>query len=150
MAPEVYPQRHVSAVYSRNSVRQWLDRLYEALNPYSYRLGSTANLNISHIPEAENGLKVVNDWIRYLIYTSDPWRHSAFMTTFLRVGTLGFTFYRTEAIDYVRRALCVNKRSPEILIRKEGKGNIMWDFVDAIHGVQQWCLPAGFSFLRWA
>ena len=85
--------------------RYWLDRLYEALNPYFYVYGCRANLQLSLIPGAERALVVVKDWVRHMIYTNDPYKYSiTFLTTFLRSAILSFNHDGKEAFDYIIQA----------------------------------------------
>lgn len=131
------------------NVRYWLDRLYEALNPYFYAYGCRANLELSLIPGAEKSFVVVKDWLRHIIYTNDPYRYSTtFLTTFLRSAILSFDHDGMAAFSYIRRSPCMNRRPPPVLIRKDHNMYIMKDLVTCLHGDQPWCLSAGVIFVK--
>jgi hypothetical protein len=133
----------------RTICRYWLDRLYEALNPYFYRFGCRANLALSLIPGADRYLLVVKDWIRHMIYTSDPYKYeTTFLTTFMRSAILSFEHDGQEASGYILRAQCMLHTPHPSYIRKDHNVYVMRDLVSSLHGTQPWCLSAGIMFVR--
>ena len=129
--------------------RQWIDRLYEALNPIFSSLGSPANLDLNRIPEvdSETALRVVKDWVRHLIYSANTWRQESFMTTFLRSGLLAFALDRKNASEYIYRARSMTTSPHPVFVRDQGM-NLVKDFVIALHGIEPWSLQSGFIFVE--
>jgi hypothetical protein len=142
-------QRVYCAETNDKNGRYWLDRLYEALNPYFYPYGCRANLDLTLIPEAEKGLVVVQDWVRHTFYTNDPNKYwPAFLTTFMRSAILSFDYNRKDAFGYIHNSPCMYRRPPPSLVRKDYNVYVVKDLVTCLHGDQPWCLSAGVIFVR--
>ena len=130
-------------------IRQLLDWLYGVLNPPFNSLGSQAILDLRTFPETETVFDVVKDWVRHLVYTADPWTQpTTFMTTFLRTGVLGFSLDNHNASEYMYHARCITLKPPSLLIQYQGRRNVVWDLVGALHNTKYWSIQAGFGFVQ--
>ena len=130
--------------------RYLLDRYYEALNPYIHHLGSRANLDLEHTPAIDRTLRVVNDWAKYSIYTSDPHKFWNFMTTFSHAVALNFGQEGDQAIGYIWKTRTMRREPPVDLIQQSGdrRYNVMYSLVDFMRGREASSLQSGIMFIK--
>jgi hypothetical protein len=83
--------------------RYWINRLYEALNPSVYYLGTVANLDVALIPEAERAIDVVKSWSRDFLY-SQRRMDTMLLTTVYQTTNLCFFLDKPNALQYIHRA----------------------------------------------
>jgi hypothetical protein len=140
-----------------NYVRSyWLGILYSALHPPLHRLGSHANLDLTSVPEAANGFRVVREWVRFvcgeLKYSSKPpdlvyIEH--FGPQFMVACTLAFDLDRENARYFVPHTRMYRWNLwPRCLVR-EGGYFVVRDFVAFAKGEADDSLRLGFFFLRY-
>ncbi|KAG1738629.1 uncharacterized protein EDB91DRAFT_1347576 [Suillus paluster] len=87
------------------SMRDRIDRLYEALNPPLFIQGSLADLDLTLIPHGSAGLRMVKNWTCEFFYKLDPFQSpSLFLTTLMRITSLSFAFDRNDAPTYIAQA----------------------------------------------
>lgn len=131
----------------RDSMRDWLNHLYEALNPPFFIQGSLADLDISLMPLRLDGMKVVKLWIRDSFYSLDPfWINSQFLTSVMRITSLSFAFDRNDASSYISRAKCIVSRPAE-LIRRGDKRYMLVDLLNSYQGTIYSSVSSGILFL---
>lgn len=82
----------------------WISRLYEALHPPVYLLGSLAQLSPSRIPDYARHLERLKAWIRELVYDLSSFPPQFFITNLLSCLDLSLTFDKPEFNSYIRRA----------------------------------------------
>lgn len=127
----------------------WIERLYESLNPIHHAYGSQANFAISLVPEAKRGLGATKEWVRETLYKLDPYNPvETFVTTFVRLLSLGSSFDYTAASGYVHQVRCVQLYKPPSLVRT-GNVYIINDVIGFFKGAEPWSLNAGVLFLRY-
>ncbi|KAG1719550.1 hypothetical protein EDB19DRAFT_1860748 [Suillus lakei] len=127
--------------------RDWLNRLYEALNPPFFIQGSLADLDMSLMPFGLDGMKVVKLWIRGSFYSLDPfWTNSQFLTAVMRITSLSFAFDRNDASGYISRAKCIVSRPAE-LIRRGDNRYMLEDLLNSYQGAICSSISSGILFL---
>ena len=82
----------------------WISRLYEALHPPVYLLGSFAQFSPSRIPDYARYLERLKVWIRELVYDLSSFSPQFFITDLLSSLDLSLTFDRPEFNNYIHRA----------------------------------------------
>ncbi|KAG2132369.1 hypothetical protein DEU56DRAFT_859536 [Suillus clintonianus] len=131
----------------RDSMRDWLTHLYEALNPPFFIQGSPADLDMSLMPFRLDGMKVVKLWIRESFYSLDPfWTNSQFLTAVMRITSLSFAFDRNDASSYISRAKCMVSRPAE-LIRRGDNRYMLKDLLNSYQGAICSSVSSGILFL---
>jgi tetratricopeptide (TPR) repeat protein len=131
----------------RDSMRDWLNHLYEALNPPFFIQGSPADLDMSLMPFRQDGMKVVKLWIRESFYSLDPfWVNSQFLTAVMRITSLSFAFDRNDASSYISRAKCIVSRPAE-LIRRGDNRYMLKDLLNSYRGAICSSVSSGILFL---
>jgi hypothetical protein len=129
------------------SMRDWLNHLYEALNPPFFIQGSPADLDMSLMPFRQDGMKVVKLWIRESFYSLDPfWVNSQFLTAVMRITSLSFAFDRNDASSYISRAKCIVSRPAE-LIRRGDNRYMLKDLLNSYRGAICSSVSSGILFL---
>ncbi|KAG2360021.1 hypothetical protein BDR07DRAFT_1487589 [Suillus spraguei] len=117
----------------RNSMRDWLKHLYEAINPPFFIQGSPADLDMSLMPLRLDSMKVVKLWIRESFYSLDPFYTQAeFLTALMGITSLSFAFDRHDAPVYISRAKCMVSR-PSELFRKATRSSISSGILYLLH-----------------
>lgn len=127
-----------------------LRRFYEALNPCVYYLGSRANLDLERTPAVQWALRVVNDWVKDSIYTSNPRQSSMFIDIFSRAVALNFENEGDQAISYIWKARSMQFDPPTAFIQQSGirRYNIMYSLVDFMRGREASSVQSGIMFVR--
>ncbi|KAJ7171695.1 hypothetical protein C8R43DRAFT_874648, partial [Mycena crocata] len=129
--------------------RNWISRLYTTLNPPSYQLGSVHCLDLNSIPEAEEGLHVVKEWIRGWSFTLEFFPELQFLTHVVQLARLAFQFDRTHAMSYLTRSAFMRDPRKPLMYRRPPDGSyVVAEFLSALENEQEWCLSAGVIFLR--
>ena len=134
-----------------SSMENWLTRLYEAFKPHSHVQGSIADLDLSMIPGAYEGIGVMKHWVRTTLYTlRASYDLSAFLTTVLKLTSLIFAFDESSALKYVKQA---HFNAPHARVQEfvypDGR-YALEDLVNLFDGTQRTCISAGLTFLRYA
>ncbi|KAG0703070.1 hypothetical protein DFH29DRAFT_918710 [Suillus ampliporus] len=130
----------------RDSMRDWLSHLYEALNPPFFIQGSLADLDMTLMPFRLDGMKVVKLWIRESFYSLDPfYTHSQFLTALMRIASLSFAFDRNDAPRYISRAKCMVSR-PVALHRKDNR-YMVHDLFSSYQGASHSSISSGILYL---
>lgn len=129
--------------------------MYSALHPPLHRLGSHANLDLTKIPEAVDGFRIVREWVWVvcdgLRHTNPPEfvYNEHFGPQFMVACTLAFDLDRENAIDYVPRTRFYRwGRWPRCLIR-EGGYFVVEDLVNFARGEADNALASGSWFLQY-
>ncbi|KAG2139121.1 uncharacterized protein EDB93DRAFT_708493 [Suillus bovinus] len=131
----------------RNSMRDWLKHLYEAINPPFFIQGSPADLDMNMMPLRLDGMKVVKLWIRESFYSLDPFYTQAeFLTMLMGITSLSFAFDRSDAPAYISRAKCTIS-GPLELVRKGDKRYMVHDLLGSYHGAARSSISSGISYL---
>lgn len=127
-----------------------IERLYKALNPGFYLLGSASNLVPSRIPETKDAFIVVNQWAGHLIHAIDPYETPTFLTTFLQATSLQFALDRQGAILSMRYAPCVAHAKPPPLLVRESlcRRYVVHDILDVFRDISSSSLSSGVLFVR--
>ena len=82
----------------------WISRLYGALHPPAYLLGSLAQFSPSRIPDYARYLERLKVWIRELVYDLSSFPPQFFITNLLSSLDLSLTFDKPEFNNYIHRA----------------------------------------------
>jgi len=129
-------------------MRDWLNYLYEALNPPFFIQGSLADLDMSQMPFRTDGMKVVKTWIRDSFYSLDPfYKQPQFLTTLMRITSLSFAFDRNDAPGYISRAKCVVHSRPIEFLRKEDRRYMVEDLLGSYLGARRSSISSGILYL---
>ncbi|KAG0703072.1 hypothetical protein DFH29DRAFT_804090 [Suillus ampliporus] len=128
--------------------RDWIDHLYEALNPPLFIQGSLADLDLTLIPHGLTGLRVVKNWTRESFYKLDPFQSpSQFLTTLMRITSLSFAFDRKDALAYIPQARCLTRHISGKLLRKADNRYLVFDMLNSYRGVTQNSISSGILYL---
>ncbi|KAG2091484.1 uncharacterized protein F5147DRAFT_822994 [Suillus discolor] len=131
----------------RNSMRDWLKHLYEAINPPFFIQGSPADLDINLMPLRLDGMKVVKLWIRESFYSLDPFYTQAeFLTALMGITSLSFAFDRNDAPVYISRAKCTVS-GPLELFRKGDNRYMVHDLLSSYQGATRSSISSGILYL---
>ena len=84
--------------------RMCISRLYQALHPPVYLLGSLAQFSPSHIPDYARYWERLKIWIRELVYDLSSYPTPFFITNLLISLDLSLTFDKPEFNNYIHRA----------------------------------------------
>ncbi|KAG2034294.1 hypothetical protein BDR03DRAFT_1093813 [Suillus americanus] len=131
------------------SMRDWLEHLYEALTPPLFIQGSFADLDLTLIPHGLAGLGVVKNWIRESFYRLNPSTSPQFLTTLMRITNLGFAFDRNDAPAYIAEAKCVTRNRSLKLLRKPDNRYLVEDILNFYRGTTASSISSGILFLRY-
>ncbi|EGN94529.1 hypothetical protein SERLA73DRAFT_114784 [Serpula lacrymans var. lacrymans S7.3] len=129
----------------------WITRLYEALNPPYHMLGHISNLDLTRIPDAQQGCQVVIDWLRDLLYTLDPRENKpTFLSMASILAGLSLDFDSDAAYSYVRQApfAAPNGRLPPELLRNKSAFYVINDLIEFLEDKKQYSLTLGILFLN--
>ncbi|KAJ7671947.1 hypothetical protein B0H17DRAFT_1208872 [Mycena rosella] len=126
--------------------RYWISRLYSALYPSFYRLGSAASLELSSIPEAEAGFQVVKEWVRAWAYDFNFMPPVKFLSNLAQVSRLSFQLDRKDAMSYLTQSPFMLMK-PAIYTRP-GHNYVVGEFLTSLDGKEQTCISAGVLFAR--
>ncbi|KAJ7451097.1 hypothetical protein FB451DRAFT_1566339 [Mycena latifolia] len=126
--------------------RYWISRLYSALYPSFYRLGSAASLDLSSIPEADVGFQVVKEWVRAWVYDFNFMPPVKFLSNLAQVSRLSFQLDRKDAMSYLTQSPFVRMK-PSIYMRP-GNNYVVGEFLSSLEGKEPTCISAGVLFVR--
>ncbi|KAG1841507.1 hypothetical protein F4604DRAFT_1829867 [Suillus subluteus] len=131
----------------RDSMRDWLKHLYEAINPPFFIQGSLADLDMNLMPLRLDGMKVVKLWIRESFYSLDPFYIQAeFLTALMGMISLSFAFDRHDAPVYISRAKCTAS-GPLELFREEDGCYMVHDLLSSYQGATRSSISSGILYL---
>ncbi|PCH33049.1 hypothetical protein WOLCODRAFT_159800 [Wolfiporia cocos MD-104 SS10] len=133
--------------------RHWLQILHKTLYPPHYKLGSSHNIETESIPEYEAAKPVVMSWIFEWLNTLHLAVNSsyrAFLTSFIRIATLAFTFDKQSAELQLTRAPCVTTHKYSILLRRwnDRKVYALEDFLAFMINDHETSILRGVLFVR--
>ncbi|KAG1825456.1 uncharacterized protein BJ212DRAFT_276627 [Suillus subaureus] len=131
------------------SMRDWLEHLYEALTPPLFIQGSFADLDLTIIPHGPAGLRVVKNWIRESFYRLNPSTSPQFLTTLMRITSLGFVFDRNNAPTYIAQAKCLTQNRSIKLLRKPDNRYLVTDILNSYRGATPSSISSGILFLQY-
>ncbi|KAG2109745.1 uncharacterized protein F5147DRAFT_150627 [Suillus discolor] len=129
------------------SMRDWLEHLYEALAPPLFIQGSFADLDLTLIPHGLVGLRVVKNWIRESFYRLNPSKSPQFLTTLMRITSLSFAFDRNDAPTYIAQAKLVPKNTFTELLRQPDNRYLVVDMFNSYQGASPSSISSGILFL---
>ncbi|KAG2132368.1 hypothetical protein DEU56DRAFT_981701 [Suillus clintonianus] len=129
------------------SMRDWLEHLYEALTPPLFIQGSFADLDLTLIPHGLAGLGVVKNWIRESFYRLNP-SQSQFLTTLMRITSLSFVFDRDDAPAYISQTVFLAPNISTKLLRKPDNHYLVNDMLNSYRGATQSSISSGIMYLR--
>ncbi|KAJ6577097.1 hypothetical protein B0H10DRAFT_1963249 [Mycena sp. CBHHK59/15] len=127
--------------------KYWILRLYAALNPPFYLLGSASSLDLASIPEAKAGFQIVKEWVRSWVYGLKFSPQFQFLTQLAQAAILGFQFDRKDAMSYLTHGPYMDA-PPSVYLRGPEKRYIVGEFLSSLEGKEQWCISAGVLFVR--
>ncbi|KAI5991381.1 hypothetical protein EDC04DRAFT_2587409 [Pisolithus marmoratus] len=127
----------------KDDIADWISHLYEAFFPPFRAQGSLADLDLSSIQGASDGIRVTKNWVRGAIYSLGP-RSPDFLTNILRLIKLGSTFGESDALQ---NANCVQCYRPEILFRNPDR-YIVEDMIVSIQSSTETSISAGILGLQ--
>ncbi|KAF8139769.1 hypothetical protein EV363DRAFT_1310578 [Boletus edulis] len=131
----------------RITVVDWLVHLYEALNPEFHIEGSTADLDPSMIPAANEGMAVMKHWVWEALHLLSV-HHKGFFTTVLKLTSLLFVFDKSSALRCINRAHFVTHDiRPREFVYSDGCDGLE-DLLNFFDGTMQTSISAGMKFLR--
>ncbi|KAG1738625.1 uncharacterized protein EDB91DRAFT_1137833, partial [Suillus paluster] len=131
------------------SMRDRIDRLYEALNPPLFIQGSLTDLDLTLIPHGSAGLRMVKNWTCEFFYKLDPFQSpSLFLTTLMRITSLSFAFDRNDAPTYIAQAKCVTRNMSTELLRKADNRYLVLDMFNLYRGVTEGSISSGILYLQ--
>ncbi|KAH9921295.1 uncharacterized protein B0H18DRAFT_880310 [Fomitopsis serialis] len=133
--------------------RFWLRLLHEALEPSFYKMGSLPNLQVASIPEFEAAIQVVRNWTIDWLYTAHPRAGEftpTFLTSLLRIVSLGVAFDRGVLGGHLPRAIAVRAYRPIPLLRGRGEhaSYVVHDMCRLMMNNHRASLPSGVLFLN--
>ncbi|KAI0641195.1 hypothetical protein C8Q79DRAFT_920041 [Trametes meyenii] len=103
----IYHTLYATGIPSRElffQQRGWLRRLYEALYPSHYMLGSIHLLSAAGIPELQRGRKIIALWVQDFLNTLYPTEHAkSFLNNLMRATRLAMVFDRNAASKHLHR-----------------------------------------------
>ncbi|KAG2160214.1 uncharacterized protein EDB93DRAFT_1324636 [Suillus bovinus] len=131
----------------RNSMRDWLKHLYEAINPPFFTQGSPADLDMNLMPLRQDGMKVVKLWIRESFYSLDPFYTQAqFLTVLMGITSLSFAFDKNDAPLYISRAKCTVSGPRELLRKWDGRYMVQ-DLLSSYQGATSTSISSGIIYI---
>ncbi|KAJ7725516.1 hypothetical protein DFH07DRAFT_853912 [Mycena maculata] len=129
-----------------NPQRYWISRLYSALYPSFYRLGSASSLDLSYIPEAEAAFQVVKEWSRRWIYGFEFIPLMKFLSNLAQVARLSFQLDTKDAMSYLTQSPFIGIK-PTIYLRRGGN-YVVTEFLLSLQGKEETCISAGVLFVQ--
>ncbi|KAJ7171712.1 hypothetical protein C8R43DRAFT_1231226 [Mycena crocata] len=126
--------------------RYWISRLYSALYPSFYRLGSASCLDLNSIPEAVAGFQVVKEWIRTWVYEFRFMPQARFLGNLCQVAKFAFQFDRKDAMTYLTKSPFM-LMTPSVYLRT-GARYVVSEFISSLEGKEETCISAGVLFVR--
>ncbi|KAJ7051208.1 hypothetical protein C8F01DRAFT_1237408 [Mycena amicta] len=125
--------------------RHWVSRLYAALYPPYYRLGTPAALDLGLIPEAAAGLQVVREWVRGWAYDCEFLPHARFLSDLSQIARLSFQFDRRDAMSYLTQGPYM--RMQPSMYKRFGDSYVVGEFLRSLEAKTSACISAGVMFL---
>ncbi|KAG2048327.1 hypothetical protein BDR06DRAFT_976091 [Suillus hirtellus] len=136
-------------IEQRDSMRDWLKHLYEAINPPFFIQGTPVDLDMNLMPLHLDGMKVVKLWIRKSFYSLDPSHTQAeFLTALMGITSLSFAFDRDNAPVYISRANCMIS-GPLELFRKGDNRYMVHDLLNSYQGATCSSISSGILYIIW-
>ena len=136
--------------------RYWLQMFYSALFPPIRKLGSLNSLDLRRIPDVEQNMHIIREWIWYaykdLKSGSSPpaLRYNVhFIPDFTTTCTLAHDLDFGNAVDYVRETqLYLSEERPACLTR-DGVYSVVHDLVAFLRYESPYALRKGHEFMRY-
>ncbi|KAJ4470931.1 hypothetical protein J3R30DRAFT_3531939 [Lentinula aciculospora] len=125
-----YVQSYNSLVERRS---YWLKRLYDALFPPSYILGTPAIAQSKDIVEYLEATKILQQWIRHFVYRRCFYPINTFLSDLTRLGTLAMVFDRPYALSpsLLHRGDYTHLAPPPLFVRPDG-GPVVFELIGLI------------------
>ena len=134
-----------------SSIVSWLVHLYEAFNPEFHIQGSTADLDLSMIPAAKEGMGIMKHWVWEALRILSAQHHpKGFFTTVFKLMSLLFAFDKSSALKCINQAPFITSdiKSLEFVYADGGDG--VEDLLNFFDGAMQSSISAGLKLLRCA
>ncbi|KAI0369978.1 hypothetical protein BV20DRAFT_945276 [Pilatotrama ljubarskyi] len=129
----------------------WLEQLHAALFPQYYKLGSFCVLDATLLPELQQGLQVVQVWVRDLLYDLKPFGGPKgalmFLTTLIRATRICLVA-PSKNPDYLQRIPSVAVYRPENLLRNPEKAYVVHDLLSFMQNGEEKSLTRGILFMN--
>ena len=127
--------------------------LHEALEPPYYKMGSPQNLQVTLIPEFEAAMHVVRNWNIAWLYTVHPSPGDfspGFITSLLRIMSLGVAFDRDTLGEHLPRSRAYGAYRPPSLVRGKGEyaAYVVHDMGRLLLNNHPASLPSGILFVK--
>ncbi|KAJ7630373.1 hypothetical protein FB45DRAFT_915319 [Roridomyces roridus] len=129
-----------------NPRRYWISRLYSALYPSFYRLGSASSLDLSSIPEADEAFPVVKEWIRSWCYQFSFLPEIKFLSNLSQVARLGFELDPKSAMSYMMQSPVM--RLKPTIYKRRGDNYIVGELLQSLELREQASISAGVLFVQ--
>jgi hypothetical protein len=129
--------------------RLWLSKLYEAIFPPYFALGSPCLWDKELLPETPKAINVVQDWLRELVYTINPFSRpqlTRFLAFFMQANALSKILGQEAFQEYIWRARCMVDLRPRGYIRSYQGHYILNDCVEMTLGRQPASVAQGVLF----
>lgn len=134
-------------------LRFWLRILHETLEPPYYKMGSLHNLRTAMIPEFDAAIPIVRNWTIDWLHTSHPYGDtppSPFVTSLIRIVSLGATFDREALLNHMPRAEVFFYRHLALMRgREEAATYVIHDMYRFMTNNHSASLPSGILFLQY-
>jgi hypothetical protein len=129
--------------------RLWLSKLYEAIFPPYFSLGSPCLWDKELLPETSKAIDVAQDWLRELVYTINPFlkpQSTRFLTFFMQANALSKILGQEAFREYISRARCMVDLRPFNYFRSAEGHYILNDCVEMTLGQQPASVAQGLLF----
>ncbi|KAI0353177.1 hypothetical protein OH77DRAFT_1497420 [Trametes cingulata] len=149
----VYHTLYAADIPSRILFKQqrvWLRRLYEALYPVHYKLGTLPQLSRGLIPDLQQGANIVRVWVMDFLNSLDPAEHPfrAFLNNLLRATRLAMLFDYKTAAKGLPRIPCMEPKGHRFPGLWSGPSYVVHDLVYMMQSKSSDALDRGVLFLN--
>ncbi|KAI0656836.1 hypothetical protein C8Q70DRAFT_1046658 [Cubamyces menziesii] len=152
----IYHQLYASNIDSGELFKQqraWLRRLYEALYPAHFKLGSIHTLKATLIPELTEGQSIITVWVRDFLSQLCPGRDRQpslpFLSGLIRVTRIAMLFDSRVASNDMHRIPCMNP-GPHWRVSSLWRNQtyVVHDLMSMVQGKHPHALDHGMLFLH--
>ncbi|TFK38653.1 hypothetical protein BDQ12DRAFT_630422 [Crucibulum laeve] len=129
--------------------RYWIERLYDALNPFDCTLGTLSDFDPRVIPDVELGFRVVKKWIHEAVHGLDVHRDNALtcLSTIMLCASLAFVFDPKSAPIYLRQWSRRNASSLPPKYISEHSIDVLAAVLGSLEGLKENSIINGIYFL---
>ena len=130
--------------------RFWIGKLYDALNPPAYKLGTISSLKQELSGGFQAGFQIIIGWIRELTHSLEFSSHveTQFLTQVMQTTDLSFTLNRKEAQLYLYRSKFTTATIPPQYLREPENRNSLLDLLFSYRNSKPWSVLVGTLFVR--